>query len=147
MTKHIAIIQGHPDTCPDRLVRALAASYAKGAHTAGHTVRIVDMVAMTFPVLRTKHDFDDGVVADDIRRAQESIRWAERWAEHLVIFYPLWLGTMSALLHAFFEQTFRPGFASISPVKESLYGLVEARSDITHGKSVAQLRELGRAGK
>src|SRR5262245_42841392 len=27
------------------------------------------------------------------------------------IIYPLWLGTMPALLKAFFEQTFRPGFA------------------------------------
>ena len=33
------------------------------------------------------------------------------WAEHLVFVYPLWLGTMPALLKAFLEQSFRPGFA------------------------------------
>jgi putative NADPH-quinone reductase len=42
-----------------------------------------------------------------VRQAQEAIRWAD----HLVILYPLWLGTMPALLKAFLEQAFRPGFA------------------------------------
>ncbi|MCW5771131.1 MAG: NAD(P)H-dependent oxidoreductase, partial [Rhodospirillaceae bacterium] len=32
-------------------------------------------------------------------------------ADHLVIVYPLWLGTMPAILKAFLEQVFRPGFA------------------------------------
>jgi putative NADPH-quinone reductase len=34
-----------------------------------------------------------------------------RWAEHIVIFFPLWLGDMPALLKAFLEQVARPGFA------------------------------------
>jgi putative NADPH-quinone reductase len=34
-----------------------------------------------------------------------------RWAEHLVIVYPLWLGDMPAYLKAFLEQIARPGFA------------------------------------
>jgi putative NADPH-quinone reductase len=34
-----------------------------------------------------------------------------RWAQHLVIVIPLWIGTMPALLKGFFEQTVRPGFA------------------------------------
>ena len=34
-----------------------------------------------------------------------------KWADHLVILYPLWLGSMPALLKAFFEHLFRPGFA------------------------------------
>jgi len=42
-----------------------------------------------------------------IRQCQQDIRWAN----HLVIFYPLWMGSMPALLKAFFEQVFRPGFA------------------------------------
>ena len=33
------------------------------------------------------------------------------WADHLVIFYPLWLGDVPAVLKAFLEQTMRPGFA------------------------------------
>ncbi|MGH8068466.1 MAG: NAD(P)H-dependent oxidoreductase [Candidatus Entotheonellia bacterium] len=34
-----------------------------------------------------------------MRQAQQTIGWAD----HLVIFYPLWLGTMPALLKAFLE--------------------------------------------
>ena len=33
------------------------------------------------------------------------------WADHMVIFYPLWLGDMPSLLKAFFEQVLCPGFA------------------------------------
>jgi putative NADPH-quinone reductase len=33
------------------------------------------------------------------------------WADHLLIFYPLWLGSMLAILKAFLERVFRPGFA------------------------------------
>lgn len=47
------------------------------------------------------------IPVEDIKRAQEIIAWAN----HLVIIYPLWLGTMPALLKAFLEQVARPGFA------------------------------------
>ena len=33
------------------------------------------------------------------------------WADHVVILYPLWLGSMPALLKALLEQMLRPGFA------------------------------------
>ena len=42
-----------------------------------------------------------------LRPAQEAIAWAH----HLVIVYPLWLGTMPALLKGFLEQVLRPGLA------------------------------------
>jgi putative NADPH-quinone reductase len=45
-----------------------------------------------------------------------------------VIIYPLWLGTMPALLKAFFEQTLRPGFA-LKAGEMSLHpGLLTGRS-------------------
>ena len=34
-----------------------------------------------------------------------------RWAEHWVFVFPLWHGTMPALLKGFLEHIFRPGFA------------------------------------
>ena len=43
----------------------------------------------------------------EIAAAQQDIAWAD----HLVILYPLWLGTMPALLKGFLEQVFRPDFA------------------------------------
>jgi putative NADPH-quinone reductase len=107
MPRRIAIIQGHPDPRGDRYGHALARSYAEGAAAGGHDVRTVDLARLEFPLLRRKDDWDGGAPPDGVRQAQEAIRWAD----HLVILYPLWLGTMPALLKAFLEQAFRPGFA------------------------------------
>ena len=107
MTKRIALIQGHPDAQARHFCHALADEYLKGAKNRGHEVRCIDVATLDFPVLRTKEDFDHGVPLDVIKQAQDVIRWAD----HLVIIYPLWLGTMPALLKAFFEQAFRPNFA------------------------------------
>jgi putative NADPH-quinone reductase len=68
---------------------------------------MVDIGTLDFPLLRSRDEFEDGAVPDTLRPAQEAIAWAN----HLVIVYPLWLGTMPALLKGFLEQTFRPGFA------------------------------------
>lgn len=102
MLKHITIIQGHPDPKGDRFCHALASAYAKGAEEAGHVVELVSVGELDFPVLRTKEDFETGQVPPSIQKSQEAIRQAN----HLVIFYPLWHGTMPALLKAFFEQAF-----------------------------------------
>jgi putative NADPH-quinone reductase len=59
------------------------------------------------------------------------------WATHVVIFYPLWLGSMPAMLKALLEQTLRPGFAFSSrkigrwPVK--MMGGKSARVVVTMG--------------
>jgi putative NADPH-quinone reductase len=109
MPKSILIIQGHPDPAPDRLCRALANAYREGAKSAGAEVRYVDVAQLDFPLLRTEADFQRGPdgAPDAIKRAAADIAWAD----HLLIIYPLWMGDMPALLKAFFEQTFRPGFA------------------------------------
>ena len=107
MTKRIAVIQGHPDPRGDRYGRALARAYAEGAAAAGHEVRTIDVARLEFPLLRSKEEWDGGAPPDAVRAAQDTIGWAE----HLAIFYPLWLGTMPALLKGFFEQALRPGFA------------------------------------
>ena len=106
MAKHIVIIQGHPDAQVRHYGHALADEYAKGAQDGGHEVQRIEVAHLDFPLLRTKEDFEKGVPPDAIRQAQEV-----KWANHLVIIYPLWLGSMPALLKAFLEQVFRPGFA------------------------------------
>lgn len=107
MAKHIVIIQGHPDAQARHFGHALADEYAKGAEDGGHEVRRIEVATLDFPLLRTKEDFEKGTLPESLRPAQEAINWAD----HLVILYPLWLGSMPALLKAFFEQVFRPGFA------------------------------------
>lgn len=65
------------------------------------------MAELEFPPLRTSEDWNHGAVPDGLREAQATIAWAE----HLVIIFPLWTGTLPALLKGFFEQVMRPGFA------------------------------------
>lgn len=194
MKKHIAIIQGQPDPDRNRLAYALSAAYKSGAEHAGHEVREIFIADLDFFILRTKKEFDTTTVTHAIRQSQEDIYWAN----HLVIFYPLWLGTMPALLKAFLEQVFRPGFAyiegekgklwtkllkeksarivitmgmpafiyrwyfgahslkslkrnilgfaGISPIKETLIGMVEIADEVKRKKWLKQMESLGQAG-
>jgi len=88
------------------LCHALADAYAAGAAATGHEVRRIEVAALNFPLLRTAMDFEEGAPPSAIAEAQEAVRWAD----HLVLVYPLWLGTMPALLKGFLEQLFRPAF-------------------------------------
>ena len=103
----IAIIQGHPHPRSSQFGVAMAQAYAQAAGEAGHEVRILEVASLDFPLLRDADDWRKGEACQAIRGAQETIAWAE----HLVIFFPLWLGDMPALLKGFFEQALRPGFA------------------------------------
>jgi putative NADPH-quinone reductase len=105
--KNIVIIDGHPDRQPRHLVHALARAYAVGADEGGHRVLWVKLAEIDFPLLSSQHDWEEEPVPPALRTAQEAIRWAD----HLVILYPLWLGDMPARLKAFLEQVLRPGFA------------------------------------
>jgi putative NADPH-quinone reductase len=124
MGKRVAIIIGHPDADEPHFCHALAQAYANGAAEAGHEVRVIDVGTLNFPLLRTRREFEKGVPPPDIRAAQEDISWAD----HLLIVYPLWLGTMPALLKAFFEQTFRYGFALTAGGKGMPRKLLAGRS-------------------
>jgi putative NADPH-quinone reductase len=103
----IAIIEGHPDSEGNHYCNALAAAYTEGAQAAGHEVRRIEVAKRAFPLLHTKEDWDKGRVPESLKEDQNTIDWAE----HLVLVYPLWLGTMPAVLKGFLEQVLRPGFA------------------------------------
>ncbi|WP_313665548.1 NAD(P)H-dependent oxidoreductase [Shinella sp.] len=111
MPRRILIIIGHPDPEAKRLCRALAASYADGARSAGHEVRLLDVATIDFPLLRTKEEFEDRALPVTLEDAAQAIGEAE----HIVFVFPLWLGTMPALLKAFLEQVMRPGVAFAYP--------------------------------
>lgn len=107
MSKHVLIIQGHPDSTKQHFCHALANAYKTGAEKGDYSVKEIYVAQLNFPNLRTKGEFEDGLPPTDIKAAQEKISWSD----HIIIIYPLWLGTMPALLKGFFEQTFRYGFA------------------------------------
>lgn len=105
--KNILLIQGHPDPDERRLTSALVQAYARGAEAAGHVVKTIEIAHLDFPLLRSQADWQSGTVPATLIDAQRQIAWAE----HLVLFFPLWLGDMPALLKGFLEQVARPGFA------------------------------------
>ena len=106
MPRTVCIIQGHPHGSGKHLCHAIADAYADGAHAAGANVHRIDLGNMIIPLLRDPADFLSAP-PEAIASAQDAIREAE----HIVVVYPLWLGTMPAVVKAFFEQLCRKGFA------------------------------------
>lgn len=121
----IVVILGHPDPSKERLCRALADAYVQGATEAGHTVDLVDIAQLDFPVLRTAQEWHEG--ADGVPAELRHAQGAATEADHFVVIYPLWMGTMPALLKAFIEQVFRPGVA-LSYEKGVPKGVFEGKS-------------------
>lgn len=107
MAKRVLLIQGHPDQAPGHLCRSLEEAYARGVREGGHALRRIDVGALDFPLLRSEADWQNGALPAGLRQAQEDILWAQ----HIVFFFPLWLGDMPAILKGFLEQINRPGFA------------------------------------
>jgi putative NADPH-quinone reductase len=123
MVQRVTMIQGHPDPAGGRLCHALADAYAAGAEAGARQVRRIDVAQLDFPLVRTKAEWETGTPPMPVVAAQQGIRWAE----HLVIVYPLWQGMMPALLKGFFEQVFRPGFGKGSDPR-AWTRLLEGRS-------------------
>lgn len=101
----ICIIVGHAQR--NTFCEALAEAYMHGAATAGHQARLYVLSRMTFdPIL---HEGFSKVqpLEQDLQAAQDAIGWAD----HIVIVFPLWLGTLPALLKGFLERVLQPGFA------------------------------------
>ena len=102
----ILIVNGHPDPSPEHFIHAAATAYEQGAASA-HEVRRIDIGRLQFPLIHSQDEWTNGEPPADIRKAQEALRWAE----HVVLFYPMWLGDVPAALKGFLEQVARPGFA------------------------------------
>ena len=124
MTKRIVILHGHPDAAGNHLLNAMADAYAEGATSSGHRVRRIEVAKLDFPLLRTQAEFESGELPPALVQACDDMRWAEHW----VFLFPLWHGTMPALLKAFLEHIFRPGFAMEYREKQFPKRLLAGRS-------------------
>lgn len=104
MKKKILIILGHPDT--DSLCSFLADRYREGAEESGAEVQQINLGALDFdPVLHEGYKKIQEL-EPDLLRAQELITWAD----HLVFAYPMWWGSMPAVMKGFIDRVFVPGF-------------------------------------
>jgi len=116
MGRQILLIQGHPDTGQRHLCHGLEDAYGQGATAAGHNVKRINVATLDFPLLRSQHEWEKGTPPPTLAEAQSAIAWCE----HMVLFFPLWLGEMPALLKGFLEQVARPGFAFAAEGKNPL---------------------------
>ena len=142
-SKRILLIQGHPDASEPHFCHALASSYAEGAADASHSARHVSVATLDFPLLRSQKDFEAGSVPASLKPVQDDIVWAE----HILLFFPLWAGDMPALLKGFIEQIYRPAFtgASASHFAEKRLSGRSARVVVTMGMPALVYRWYFRA--
>lgn len=133
MGKRILIIQGHPDASKQHLGHILEESYVRGALTSGHEVKRINVAKLDFPLLRSQHEWQKGALPSSLNEAQAAIKWAE----HILFFFPLWMGDMPALLKGFLEQVARPDFAfsgdDKNPFAHKALGGRSARVVVTMG--------------
>lgn len=102
---NVLIIMGHPRK--RSFSGAIAEAYKEGAMSVGLYVRHLNLI---------DYDFNPNVVTVSPRHQnpEEFVTMAQQdilWADHLVFIYPTWWGSMPALLKAFLDRTFTPGFA------------------------------------
>lgn len=85
----------------------MAEAYQKGAAASGAEIRLIQTGELDFnPNLgfgyRKRTELEPCLL-----QAQEDIRWAE----HIVMVYPVWWGMAPAVLKGFIDRAFLPGFA------------------------------------
>ncbi len=104
-SKKILIINGHPDA--ESYNAALADTYRQAAQSSGAEVRVINVRDLQFnPNLQFGYR-KRTELEPDLLAAQDDIRWAD----HLVWVYPVWWGSLPAILKGFIDRVFLPGFA------------------------------------
>ena len=99
------IILGHPDG--ESLNAALADAYETGLRKTDAEVERLDLHKLSFdPILRYGYR-KRTELEPDLVEAQRLLKWAD----HLVWVYPVWWGSVPALLKGFLDRTLLPGFA------------------------------------
>ncbi len=143
MKSRVLVIDGHPDPDRTRFCHALANAYVEGARATGKQTRLITLAEAKFPLLRTAAEFASDPDAAVILSAREDILWAD----HIVLIFPLWLGSAPALVRAFFEQVARASFVAETDgrgIKSKLKGK-SARLIVTMGMPAFIYRLIFRA--
>lgn len=102
---NILIINGHPDK--ESYNFALAAAYKKGAVSTGATIQEINIRDLQFnPNLQFGYR-KRTALEPDLLEAWEKIKWAK----HIVWLFPVWWGSVPAMMKGFIDRLFLPGFA------------------------------------
>ena len=102
---NIYILLAHPDK--NSFNGSLADAYEAEAIRSGHEVRRQNLGEMAFDPILWKGYRAIQPLEPDLIQAKENIIWCQHW----VIFYPVWWGSVPAILKGFLDRTLYPGFA------------------------------------
>lgn len=103
--KNILLINGHPDK--ESFNYALAAAYIKGAEKSGAEIQYIHIRDLNFnPNLQFGYR-KRTELEPDLLDAQEKLKWAD----HIVWIYPVWWGSVPAIMKGFLDRVLLPGFA------------------------------------
>ena len=103
--KKILVINGHPDK--ESYNFALAQAYINGAKSATSEVKVINIRDLQFnPNLQFGYR-KRTELEPDLLDAQEKLKWAD----HIVWVYPVWWGSVPAIMKGFIDRVMLPGFA------------------------------------
>ena len=118
--KNILVILGHPN--PNSLCGHLAESYVNSAKESGHTVRFLKLSELKFD-----YNLYSGHKKDSIQTLEPALIQSQKLiseADHMVFVFPSWWASMPAVLKAWIDRVFLPGFSfkyrKNSPLPEKL---------------------------
>lgn len=128
----IVIIVGH--ALRGTYCEALAEAYKRGAESARHEVSLFNTATMTFdPILRGGYRALQPL-EPDLAAAYAAVRASD----HMVLIFPLWLGSLPAIFKGFLERVIQPDI--FEPAKTGAF--------VTpwEGKSVRIVTTMGMPG-
>lgn len=103
--KRILVINGNPKTTS--LCHSLTDSYVQGAKESGYEVSTVHLSALAFQAISREGYGNIQELEPDLVDLQNQIRDAS----HLVFIYPVWWGSVPALLKGALDRVLLPNFA------------------------------------
>lgn len=103
--KKILIINGHPDK--ESFNYGLSDAYKKGAKKSNAEIKEINIRNLNFnPNLQYGYR-KRTELETDLLDTQEKLKWAD----HLVWVYPVWWGSVPAIMKGFLDRVLLPGFA------------------------------------
>lgn len=105
-TRSIFVLNGHP--AGGSLNALLSDTYAQAARAAGHEVTLLHLHDLAFDP-----DYEQAGYSNvkPLEEDLETVKAAIEWADHIVLFAPMWWGGLPAKLKGLFDRVLLPGTA------------------------------------